>query len=412
MKDLQKRIENYADLILGRGVALQRDQYLVIETSVTTYEFMRILVKKAYEMGAKDVIIHYSDHSLTKARLDHASMEVLQETPDWYVQSRVLYGQRGACFLRLYNDDPDGLAGVDGKRLAAWRKAVNDPLAELNFKKKENELQWSASVVPGEAWAKKVYPEASAQEAVEKLWEAILDCCYVTEESGTDGWDAHVAEMQKNVKKLNGMKLRSLHFKNGTGTDLTMDICQGGIFAGGICHCPEPDGIMFAPNIPSEEILTTPHRFSVNGTVHNAKPMCYQGNIVDHFKLTFRDGVVTDYEAEVGEEVLKGILETDEGSRRLGEVALVPFDSPINQKSVIFFDTLFDENASCHLAFGAGYTDVMLGEDRSPEALESQGLNRSSLHADFMFGTADMDCTGTCQDGSTVEIFRSGRFVI
>ena len=218
--------------------------------------------------------------------------------------------------------------------------------------------------------------------------------------------------MRQNVDKINRLSVRRLHFTNTLGTDLSLELCDDAVFTGGICHCPEPDGELFAPNIPTEEILSTPHREKVNGVVYSSMPFVHAGNIIDGMRLVFRDGRVVEYSAETGEDVLKGILETDKGARYLGEVALVPFDSPINRMGILFYNTLFDENASCHLALGAGYSDMILGEDRSIEALECKGLNTSAIHVDFMFGTADMSCTATAEDGSQIQIFRDGKFCI
>jgi len=407
----QKKIENYADLVLQRGVGLTAGDILVVEDpSVTQIEFLRILTKKAYELGAKDVVIHFADQELTKIRLENADMDTLSAMPDWWAESRRYYGDKKACFLRLIDESPDGLSSVPNERIAAWQRAKTKPLKDLAFRKKENLVKWSALVLPGKEWAKLVFPGVSDDKAVEKLWDAIFDACYVTEESGIDGWDRHIDEMWENVKKINALNIRRLHFTNSLGTDITMDICDDGIFTGGICHCPEPDGEVFAPNIPTEEILATPHKMKVNGEVYSSMPFVHAGNIVDGLYLKFKDGLVIDYDAKIGKDIVKGILETDEGSRRIGEIALVPFDSPINQSGVLFYNTLFDENASCHIALGAGYSDVIKGEDRSSEALEAKGLNLSALHVDFMFGTEDMRCVATCADGSETEIFKNGSF--
>lgn len=409
----QRKIENYADLILQRGVGLKKGDILVVEeTSVTAIRFLRVLARKAYELGAKDVIVHFADQELTRIRLECAELETLQSMPDWWVSARESYAAQGACFLRLNNDCPDGLAGVAQEKLATWKRAITEPLKSLSFAKKENQLRWSASAVPGVGWAKKVFPELPEEEAIDRLWEAIFDACYVTEESGIAGWDRHIEEMLANVRKINALKLRSLHLFNRLGTDIRIDICEGGIFAGGICHCPEPDGDLFAPNIPTEEILTTPHRLRTNGVVYSSMPFVHAGNLVDGMRLQFEDGLVTEYSAKVGEDVLRGILETDEGARRMGEIALVPYDSPIRKTGLLFYNTLFDENASCHIALGAGYTDTILGEDRSQEALVAQGLNLSALHVDFMFGTEDMRCVGTTEDGKEVNIFKDGSFCL
>lgn len=383
----RKKIENYADLVLQRGVGLTAGDILVVEDpSVAQIEFLRILTKKAYELGAKDVVIHFADQELTKIRLENADMETLSSMPDWWAESRRYYGDKKACFLRLIDESPNGLSSVPNERITAWQKAKTEPLKSLAFRKKENLVKWSALPLPGKEWAKMLFPDCSDEEAVDRLWDAIFDACYVTEESGIAGWDRHIDEMWENVKKINALNIRSLHFTNSLGTDITMDICDDGIFTGGICHCPEPDGEVFAPNIPTEEILATPHKMKVNGEVYSSMPFVHAGNIVDGLYLKFKDGLVIDYDAKVGKDIVKGILETDEGSSRIGEIALVPFDSPINQSGILFYNTLFDENASCHIALGAGYSDVIMGEDRSSEALEAKGLNLSALHVDFMFG--------------------------
>ncbi|WP_326910867.1 aminopeptidase [Sedimentibacter sp. MB31-C6] len=409
---MDRLLFNYADLILQRGVALEKNQILVIETSTDTIDFLRILTKQAYELGAKDVVVHYTDHELTKIRLQHASVETLTDVPNWWIESQTYYGDNDACFLRLISEDPDGLREVDHEKLSLWKKATATPLNELNFKKKENMLKWSAAAVPNKKWAQKVFPNLKEDEAFNELWKSILKSCYVNEQSGLLGWDEHIEDLKNNVVKLNNLNLKTLRFKNKLGTDLEIGICEDGIFAGGICHCPEPDGVIFAPNIPSEEILTTPHRFKVNGTVYNSFPLSYSGNIIDKFYLKFKDGIVVDYNAAIGEEILKGILDTDEGTRRLGEVAFVPYNSPINKMGIIFYNTLFDENASCHLALGAGYTDVIKGKDRSKSALIDKGLNTSALHVDFMFGSEDMECIGTTYDNKEITIFKNGLFII
>lgn len=409
---MHKLKQNYAQLILTRGVNLQKGQILVIDTPLWTADFTHIVAEEAFRLGAKDVAIHFADVKTERLRLLYADDETVCEIPNWLTESQTYYADKNAAFLRLNSGDATSMTGVDPARAAARQKALNAPLEEMKLARMSNLVTWSAAPVPNANWAKMVFPNLCESEAVDALWQAVFSCCYVTEQSGTDGWDAHIAAMTQQVKAMNDLNLRRLHFKNSLGTDLTLDISEGGVFAGGICHCPEPDGILFAPNIPTEEILATPHRFGVNGTVYATKPLVYGGSLVDKFHFTFKDGVVTDWDCEVGKEILAGILSTDEGSRRLGEVALVPYDSPINQTGLLFYDTLFDENASCHLALGMGYTDVMPGGDRSREALVARGLNTSMLHVDFMFGSKDMQCTGLCADGKTVTIFENGLFVL
>lgn len=409
---MNKLKQNYAKLILTRGVNLQKGQILVIDTPLWTADFTHIVAEEAYKLGAKDVVIHYADVKTDRLRLLYADDETLTEIPNWLTESQTHYADKNAAFLRLNSGDPSSMDGVDAARAARRQKALNAPLEEMKLARMSNLVTWSAAPVPNAGWAKRVFPHLAEPQAVEALWSAVFSCCYVSEQSATDGWDSHIASMLEQVKAMNDLKLRQLHFQNILGTDLTLNVSEGGVFAGGICHCPEPDGILFAPNIPTEEILTTPHRFSANGAVYNTKPLVYGGSVVDQFHLTFTDGIVTEWDCKIGKEILAGILSTDEGSRRLGEVALVPYNSPINQTGVLFYDTLFDENASCHLALGMGYTDVMPGADRSRAALVARGLNTSMLHVDFMFGSKDMRCEGVCENGDRVMIFENGVFAL
>lgn len=403
---------NYAKLALMRGVNLQKGQILVISAPLWTSDFAHLLMEEAFKLGAKDVVIRYDDPQSERLRLMYADDDTLQDVPRWMSECQTCYADRGAAFLRLSSAKPGMMDGVDAARLGMRQRALNAPLRAFNLRRMSNDLAWSVVCVPNPEWAKQVYPNKSEREAMDTLWENMYSCCYVTDDSATAGWDAHIEEMQRTVKKLNAMQPVAIHLQNGLGTDLHLRMCEEGVFAGGICHCPEPDGVLFAPNIPTEEILTTPHRFSANGVVYNTLPLVYNGSIVDRFHLEFKDGVVVDWACEVGGEILRSILDTDEGSHRLGEVALVPYDSPIRKTGVLFYNTLFDENASCHLALGAGYVDVLHGADRSEEALVAQGLNTSLLHVDFMFGSSDMHCEIQKKSGEWVDVFRDGVFVI
>ncbi len=408
---MKNRILNYIDLVLKRGVNLQPGQILVVDTPIWAADFCHLLMEKAYALGAKDIVIHYDDPEAERLRANLAPEEALTDVPRWMSERSLCYAEEGAAFLRVLSAKPSA-GPVDARRSALRKKSLAEPLRSLQMKRMANDLSWSAVAIPNPEWAAQVFPGFPEAKAVEALWQAILDCCYVTEESGTNGWDRHIDEMLVNVQKLNALSLSSLHFENSLGTDLTLSLCEDGVFAGGIAHCPEPDGILFAPNIPTEEILTTPHRFSANGVVYNTLPLVYNGQMIDHFHLVFREGIVVDSVCETGEPLLRSILETDEGSRRLGEVALVPYNSPIRESGVLFYNTLFDENASCHLALGMGYIDVLHGPDRRESALVRQGLNVSSLHVDFMFGSADMRCTATSTSGEKIVIYDNGVFTL
>lgn len=408
---MKSKILNYADLVLKRGVNLQPGQILVIDAPIWAADFCHLLMEQAYRLGARDIVIHYDDPEAERLRANLAPEEALADVPRWMSERSLHYAAEGAAFLRVLSAKP-AAGPLDARRSALRKKALAEPLRPLQMKRMANDLAWSAVAVPNPEWAAQVFPDLPEAKAVDALWQAILDCCYVTEASGTEGWDRHIEEILLRVQKLNSLSLRSLHFENSLGTDLTLSLCEDGVFAGGICHCPEPDGILFAPNIPTEEILTTPHRFSANGVVYNTLPLVYNGQMIDHFHLVFRDGIVVDCICETGEPLLRSILETDEGSRRLGEVALVPYNSPIRESGVLFYNTLFDENASCHLALGMGYIDVLHGPDRQESALVRQGLNVSSLHVDFMFGSGDMRCTATTASQEKIVIFDHGVFTL
>lgn len=404
-------MRNYALLTLRRGVNVQKGQLVRISAPLWAADFAHLLMEEALKLGARDVFIQYDDPQAENLRLRYASEEALCDVPRFMTESETYFGDHNAALIRVVSPKqfPDK---VDPARRTLRSRAINAPLVAMKQKRMANDLAWTVVCAANGEWARQVFPELDAAEAEAALWQAIYDCCYVTETESVEGWDRHVDEMQKNVRKLNALKLRRLHLTNGRGTDLRLEIADGGVFAGGICHCPEPDGVVFAPNIPSEEILTTPHRFSANGVVYNMLPLVHDGQIIDDFCLTFKDGVVTDWTCGKNPELLRSILETDEGSGRLGEIALVPYNSPIREKGVLFYNTLFDENASCHLALGAGYTDVILGEDRSTEALVAKGLNVSMIHVDFMFGSADMRCEGEDAQGNTVVIFKDGVFAL
>lgn len=413
MDILEKKKRNYAQLILERGIGLIDGEILVMEdVEVRDIEFIRVLAEKAYELGAKDVVVHFCDQKLTQLKLQNADIESISQMPYWWVASREWYADKKGCYLRVLGNPPCEQTNVSEDRIGVWNRAITEPLKQLSFVKKENQVKWSAVAVANKEWASIVFPNEPPGQAERHLWDVIFKSCYVTEESGTQGWDCHIADIQSTVKKINDFRVRKLHFVNELGTDLEIELCKNAIFAGGICHCPEPDGDCFAPNIPTEEILSTPHKYRVNGRVCSSMPFVYSGVVIRKMVLIFQNGKVVNFSAEEGEDVLKSMLETDEGASYLGEVALVPYNSPIRKEGVLFYNTLFDENAACHLALGAGYTDMIIGKDRSKEALKKRGLNLSAIHVDFMFGTSDLVCIATNEDGIKRKIMEDGVFCI
>ena len=300
---------NYARLALMRGVNLQKGQILVISAPLWTADFAHLLMEEAFALGARDVVIRYDDPQAERIRLLHAPEEALCDVPRWMSESQTCYADKGAAYLRISSAKPGMMDGVDAARLGMRQRALNAPLRAFNLRRMANEVAWSVICVPNAEWAQQVYPGKDAQAALDALWEDMYSCCYVTQESPVAGWDAHVEDMQRMVKRLNGLRPVALHLKNGLGTDLHLRMCEEGVFAGGICHCPEPDGVCFAPNIPTEEILTTPHRLSAEGVVVNTLPLVYNGSLIDRFRLTFRNGEVTDWSCEVGAELLREIRE-------------------------------------------------------------------------------------------------------
>ena len=402
-------LEKYSRLLVSTGVNVQADQHVVIMAPVETADFARALAEAAYKAGAKDVYVDWLDEKLSRVRYLNASEEVFDEIPSWRKDFILTNMRRGAAFIQVKASDPEAFKGVDIKRIAKFQKTNSIELKEFYDALMTNKNAWCIASVPTEAWAKKVFPELSVEEAVESLWTAILKAVRVDLEDPVGAWKEHTLNLKERMSFMNSNNFRSLHYKNSLGTDLTIELPEGHQWVGGAE--PTAAGVEFNANMPTEEIFTLPKKTGVNGTVVSSMPLNHNGNLIDKFAITFENGRIVDYTAEEGYEVLKSIIETDDGAHYLGEVALVPYDSPISNQKILFYNTLFDENASCHLAIGKAYSPCLKNsENMSEEELEKAGANYSLTHVDFMIGTKDLEIIGTTADGRKVPVFANGNF--
>ena len=399
----------YASLAVSIGVNIQKDNILVISSPIETAEFARLITEEAYKSGAKDVIVHYGDQKLTKIKLENSSLETISNIPEWQAESYNYYARQEACFISISASDPDGLKGVPVEKIGASQKARTSALKEYFDNSMSNKCRWCVLSVPTLSWAKKVFPKVSDDEAIESLWDVIFKTVRVDTENPVNAWKKHNAYLEEKIKFMNNNNFKSVHLKSANGTDLNIELPEGHIWAGG--SEGDVNGIPFNANIPTEEVFTLPKKTGVNGIVYSSKPLSYGGNLIDNFSITFKDGKAIDFTAETGYDVLKQMLESDEGAKYLGEVAFVPYNSPISNSKLIFFNTLFDENAACHLAFGRAYESCVKDADKySEEELEKIGVNNSIIHVDFMIGTSDLEVTGINENGETIQIFSNGNW--
>lgn len=404
-------LEKYARLILTIGLNLQKDQILIINSPIECAYFTRIVAETAYREGARDVVIVWKDELFSKIRFMNAPENVFEEFPNWQKELYLSYMRAGAAFLSIAANDPELMKDVNPIRLMKAQKAGNIALKEYRESLMSNKNVWCVISVPTASWAKKVFPQANEEEQIEKLWDSIFKTVRVDQPDPVDAWKRHKENLKKRMDYLNQLNLKSLHYQSALGTNLTIELPEGHLWLGGSEFTPE--GLEFVANIPTEEVFTLPKRTGVNGKVVSSKPLNYNGNLIEKFDLTFKDGYIVNFNAEKGYEALKNLIETDEGSHYLGEVALVPYDSPISNSNILFYNTLFDENASCHLAIGKAYPVCLKGGDLlSSEELKNSGVNDSLVHEDFMIGTADLEITGITTTGEKIPIFKAGNFVI
>ena len=404
----EKNLDKYAKLAIKVGVNIQEGQTLLVRSPIECAPFVRKVVKHAYEAGAKNVHIEWSDEECTLLKYLHAPDETFNEFPRWISDQYVDIAKEGGAFLTVYAQNPDLLKNVDPQRVANFQKASGVALKEWRSYTLSDKCKWSIVSIPTKAWATKVFPNVSTDEAVNKLWDAIFKCTRVDKEDPIQAWHEHNENLEKRTAFLNEKNFKTLKYKSEK-TDLTIGLPEDHIWESGASK--DPNNINFNPNIPTEEIFTLPHKYEVNGVVHSSKPLVYGGNVIDDFSLTFKDGKIIDCSASQGEETLKNLIATDEGSHYLGEVALVPYSSPISDTNVVFYNTLYDENASCHLAIGSAYaTCIKNGADLPKDEYDKYGINDSLTHVDFMIGTSDLDIVGITHKGENIQIFKNGNW--
>ena len=403
------RLLEYARLIVKKGLNLDKGQNVVLTANLEQLDFVRTVIKECYLSGAGRVIVNWLDMEIDKMAQDFQSEEDLSMLMPWETARWQWMTEKFPARLWLDSDDPDGMDGVDQDKYA---RTLGARLKQIKvFRDKiENKHQWCIAAVPGVKWAKKVFPELSENDAVEKLWEAILQCSRACGDAVAN-WNEHNERVHKLSLKLNDLHLKALKYKSTNGTDFCVGLMEDGIFAGGSER--DLSGREFNPNIPSEEIFTSPKRGEAEGWVVSTKPLSYQGSLIENFAVRFEKGKAVEVKAEKGLTALEKMIEMDEGAPYLGECALIAEDSPINNCGILFYNTLFDENASCHLAFGRGF-DICLKdfEKYSQEEIHAKGVNESSIHVDFMIGAPDMSITGITADGQEIPVFRNGNWVI
>ncbi|RIO01808.1 aminopeptidase [Mammaliicoccus sciuri] len=404
----EKQLKKYAELLVKVGLNVKEKEPVYIQASIDASEFVHLVVEEAYKIGAEDVKVSYKDDRIAQLKYQYEPESFFENVKQYDIDEKMDYLDRKAAFLSIVSSSPDSLKDADPnkirKSMAANGKAFKDYMVAVQ----SDRMSWCVASYPSVGWAKMMFPELSDDEAVNKLLETILKTVRVDQEDPVKAWEEHDHLLHEKADYLNNKKYKALHYKS-EGTDLTIELPNGQYWSG--ASSVNSKGNSFVANMPTEEVFTAPHKNGVNGTVSNTLPLSYSGNIIDDFTLTFKDGEVVDYKAGVGEEILKSILETDEGSKRLGEVALVPVDSPISNMNTLFYNTLFDENASCHIALGSAYAFCIEGgKDMTAEQLAENGLNDSTTHVDFMIGSKDLSIDGILENGEKEPVFRDGNW--
>ena len=405
-------LRKYAKLAVCSGVNVQKGQLLIINASVFDHKFAEYCVEEAYKAGAGEVIVKWSDENISHMNYEYESVETLSNVPDWAVERVKDEHARKACYLSIDSSTPGLMSDIDPQKMKTSRMAYMKKMEPFMSYTMNNEGQWCIVALPNPKWAKKVFPDKSEEEAVKALWDAILYSVRVREDNDpVEEWQKHDDDLLNHCNILNDYQFDYLHFKNNKGTDLKVNLVKNHIWVGG--GCTTPDGVFFNPNMPTEECFCMPDKDNVNGIVYASKPLSYSGRVIEDFWFRFGNGKVVEHGAAKNVEALDELLNTDEGSRHLGEVALISYDSPISNLDILFFNTLFDENASCHLALGRCYPEnVEGGIEMNEDELKAAGGNTSMNHVDFMFGTEDMTVTGVTFDGKEIKVFENGNFVI
>ncbi len=410
IEKFEAKLNEYAHLLIEIGMNIQPGQTPRIAGSIDCAPLMRLCAQAALELGARDVIVDWTDDFVTRQRYLKSDAQVFSEFPS-YLQAKFDYMTAHNCpVLSIDSSDPQLLQGVDPQRIQAWRRVSGNSLRGYYDAMTAGKFQWAIGAYPTAAWAQKVFPEQSAADAVDALWNAIFSTCRISGDgTAVARWREHVDTCARRCKTLNDHNFKALHYQNALGTDLTVTLPENHVWQGG--SELSSDGVEFVANMPTEEVFTAPQWNGVSGRVYAALPLAMDGNLIENFYLDFKNGKIVDVHAEAGEEYLRAATQVDEGASYLGEVALVPYDSPIRNTGLLFYNTLFDENASCHLAFGSAYPNcVKGGKELDAQGQKVLGLNQSITHVDFMVGTRDLSIIGITHDGKEIPVFVDGNF--
>ncbi len=401
-------IRQYARLIARTGINIQKDQPVVITAQADQFDFVRVLTEECYRAGAGEVVVDWEYQPLTKLNVRWQKQRTLGAVPSWEEKRWRFRAGTLPAMIYIESEDPDGLDGMDQAKWAKARQSRYKVIKPIRDDM-EGKYQWCIAAVPGEKWARKVFPELSKSKAVEKLWEAIL---YTSRANG-DGvanWAEHDADLKARCEHLNSLSLRSLEYKSPNGTDLRVGLIPDALFLGG-SEAALGSGVVYQPNIPSEECFISPRAGDAEGIVYSSRPLCYRGVMIENFSIRFEHGRAVEVKAEKNEEALRQMIAMDEGAAMLGECALVPYDSPIRNIEIMFYNTLFDENAACHLALGIGFPNCIRDYEKySLEQCRAKGINDSIIHEDFMIGTEELSIVGVTESGERVQIFKNGNW--
>ncbi len=407
--EFEQHLEKYAELVVRVGVNIQPGQVLLVESPLEAAGFTRKVVQKAYQAGAKYVQVQWDDEEVTKTRFAYAPDESFSYYPAWTAQMMEQLAEGGGALLNIKVPDPELYKGVDSHKVTAATKAAAVARQKFQGYVRNKKFSWCLVKAPTRAWAAKVFADLPEDERIQAMWDTIFKMNRVDREDPIAAWQAHIDRLKTAKDDLNAKKYKKLHYR-AQGTDLSVELPEGHIWHGG--GTTDDQGVYFVANLPTEEVYTMPHRLGVHGTVTSTKPLNLNGRLVEGFSLTFENGRIVDYSAEAGLDYLTALLETDEGARYLGEVALVPHDSPISNLNRVFYNTGVDENASCHFAIGSAYPFTLEGGTRmTQEELLAKGANVSLTHVDFMVGSAELDIDGELPDGKREPLFRQGNWV-
>jgi len=406
---MNEKLREYARLLIQVGLRVQKGQRLVISSPVECAFFARMCAEEAYAIGCKEVVMNWHDDAMARLKYLHADDSIFDEVAVWRSHFFNDHALEGAAYLAISASDPENFKGVENHRIIRAQQASGKALKDFDRLQMCGGFPWCIASIPIPSWAKTVFPDAGEDEAMNRLWDAIFRAVRISGDgTAVEKWEQHLATLHQRLETMNQLNFKSLHYTNSLGTDLTVELPEGHIWEAG--DDVTLSGQAFIANIPTEEMFTAPLKTGVNGVVYSSMPLVHDGTIIDKFHFVVKDGKIVETHAEKGEEALKGAISVDEGASFFGEVALVPYDSPISNQKILFYNTLFDENAACHIAFGEAYPCLKGGKEMSKDELKARGLNDSFTHVDFMIGTSDLSIVGTTYDGKEIPIFIDGNF--